>query len=332
MDVGEPQAPARRRPLTVRRRALVVGIDDYSSAPLSGCVHDAQTMAALLARNDDGTPNFDVRLLTAPGETITRASLRRCIEELFQDDADVALLYFSGHGTESNLGGYLVTPDASRYDEGVAMTEVLTWSNSSHAREVVVLLDCCHSGALGSIPAIENTNANIREGVSVLTASRANQVALESAGAGVFTALVQAALEGGAADVVGTVTVAGVYAYVDESLGSWEQRPLFKAHLSTLVALRSTPPAVELEILRQLPDWFPEPAHELALDPSFEPEAEPQDEDHQRLFKCLQRCRAAKLVEPVGEEHMYFAAMNSGACRLTALGRHYWRLANEGRI
>ena len=35
---------------------------------------------------------------------------------------------------------------------------------------------------------------------------------------------------------------------------------------------------------------------------------------------------------PVGEEHMYFAAMNSKACRLTALGSQCWRLANEKKL
>ena len=29
---------------------------------------------------------------------------------------------------------------------------------------------------------------------------------------------------------------------------------------------------------------------------------------------------------------MYFAAMNNGSCRLTDLGKHYWRMARDGRI
>ena len=29
---------------------------------------------------------------------------------------------------------------------------------------------------------------------------------------------------------------------------------------------------------------------------------------------------------------MYYAAMNSTGCRLTALGRFYWKLADDGRI
>jgi len=316
------------------RRALLVGIDEYPEAPLAGCVNDARAMAELLRVHQDGSPNFDCRTLLAPGDAITRAHLREGIERLLQQQADIALFYFSGHGTENNLGGYLVTPDAKRYDEGVAMSDVLALANNSPVDEIVVILDCCHSGALGRLPAIDQKNdtAHLRQGVSVLTASRAREAAVEEGGAGVFTSLVRSALDGGAADVIGNVTVASIYAYVDEALGPWEQRPLFKAHVSRLTAVRRCGPAVTLETLRQLPKWFPRPESEFPLDPSFEPDAEPQSPANEATFAELQKCRAAKLVEPVGEEHMYYAAMNSKSCRLTHLGQHYWRLANEGRI
>jgi hypothetical protein len=107
---------------------------------------------------------------------------------------------------------------------------------------------------------------------------------------------------------------------------------LFKAHLSTLISLRNTKPAIDSAILRKFPAWFAQPAAEFPLDSSYEPDAEPRNEEHEQIFGDLQKCRAAKLLEPVGEEHMYFAAIRGKACRLTPLGRHYWRLANEGRI
>jgi hypothetical protein len=314
------------------RRALLVGVDDYPTAPLAGCVNDVRAMGSVLGKNYDGSPNFDLKLLTAPSSSVTRADLREHVGQLLREPADVALFFFSGHGTENNLGGYLVTQDATQYDEGVSLTELLTWANQSPVREVVFLLDCCHSGALGQVPALQNDQAILRQGVSILTASRSSEVAIETGGMGLFTSLVVAALDGGAADAIGRITVASVYSYVDESLGPWDQRPLFKSHVSTLIPLRNAQPAIDVAILRQLPLWFSQPDAEFPLDPSYEPDADPPNEEHERVFGCLQRCRAAKLVEPVGEEHMYYAAMHSGACRLTALGRHYWRLANEGRI
>jgi uncharacterized caspase-like protein len=314
------------------RRALVVGIDNYSSSPLAGCVNDASRIGALLRRHADDSPNFDVRELTDPPESLTRAGLRAAIDELFADPADVALFFFAGHGTENDLDGYLVTPDASRYDEGVPMTELLKRANDSPVREVVILLDSCHSGSLGQVPAASENLAQLREGISILTASRSSQSALEISDSGVFTTLVCSGLEGGAADVIGEITAGSLYAYVDQSLGSWDQRPLFKAHVSKLIPLRRAAPAVPHEVLRRLPEWFPAADDEFPLAPSYEPEAEPRDAEHEAIFSQLQKCRAAKVVEPVDEEHMYFAAMNSGACRLTDLGKHYWRLARDSRI
>ena len=314
------------------RRALVVGIDDYPWAPLAGCVADATAIADVIRTHADGSPNFACQMLTAPFETIDRALLRERIVALFGTPADIALLYFSGHGTENNLGGYLVTPDARRYDQGVAMSEILTLANLSRAAEVVIILDCCDSGALGQVPAIDNDRAILREGMTILAASRAAESAVEVDGRGLFTTLVCDALAGGASDPIGSVTVASVYAYVDQSLGAWEQRPLFKSHVSKLSPIRRNEPAVELAILRDLPTWFPHADSVFPLDPSYEPEAEPRDAEHEGVFSHLQRCRAARLVEPEGEDHMYWAAMRSKGCRLTALGRHYWRLADGGRI
>jgi uncharacterized caspase-like protein len=324
------------------RRALVVGIDNYPTAPLSGCVKDANVIRDLLAKNEDGSPNFDCRLITAPNEKVSRALLKKHVESLFQDEADVALFYFSGHGTANNLGGYLVTQDAERYDAGVAMQDVLALANqATRIKEVVVLLDCCFSGAFGQLPVINNDSALLREGLTILTASRSDQVSMEAGGAGVFTSLVSGALSGGASDVLGKVTIAAVYAYVDQALGPWDQRPLFKSHVSKLISLRNCRPIVPLEKLRMLPKYFPTPDHEFRLDPSFEPykndpayahEALPRSVKNEEVFRDLQNYRAAHLLVPLGEEHMYYAAMNRKSCTLTPLGRFYWLLANEGKI
>jgi uncharacterized caspase-like protein len=315
------------------RRALVVGIDEYPGQPLHGCVNDAEAIAELLRKNHDGSPNFDVQLLTAPAAQITRGSLRAKIDQLFNhDSAEIALLYFAGHGTENNLGGYIVTPDASKYDEGINLTDILNQANQSKATERIIILDSCMSGAFGNLPAIASTTANLQEGVSVLTASRSGQVSMESGGRGVFTELVCGALDGGAADVLGDVTAAAIYTYVEQALGPWDQRPLFKAHLSKLAPLRKAQPLVPLADLRQLIEWFPLAHSEFPLDPTYEDQVPGFDTAHVAIFKKLQRCRDARLVEAVGAEYMYFAAINSTGCRLTPLGQRYWRLAKDNRL
>jgi hypothetical protein len=318
------------------RRALCIGIDEYNGTRLRGCVNDATRVAEILRRNHDGSPNFDVRTLLAPLDSgfgiATRAVVRQALELLFRDKADVVLLHFSGHGTVNNLDGYLVTQDAARYDEGVAMSDVLKIANDSPATAVVILLDCCYSGNLGNPPAVDNTRALLREGVSILTASRGDQPSVEAGGGGLFTSLVVDALEGGAADVLGNVSAPGVYAYVEAALGAWDQRPLFKSHVSQVVPLRCCTPPVDRALLRKLPTLFPLPAEDKPLDPSYEPSSPNPDPDNVAVFKDLQTLSRVHVVTPVDAPHMFEAAMQSKACRLTHSGRYYWRLANDNRI
>jgi hypothetical protein len=318
------------------RRALCVGIDEYSIGSLQGCVSDAERVATILASNYDGSPNFDCRVLVAPvggpKNCITRVVLREAVETLFKDKTDVALLHFSGHGTVNNLDGYLVTQDASKYDEGVSMGDILRWANDSKAEEIIILLDCCFSGALGNLPAIDNAKALLREGVSILTASRADQPSVETDGGGLFTSLVVDALGGGAADVLGEVSAPSIYAYIEAALGAWDQRPLFKSHVSRVVALRSCSAPIDRSILRKLPVLFPLPAEDLPLDPSYEPTSPDADPSKTTVFRDLQSLNRVYLVVPCNAPHMYDAAMQSSACRLTPSGMYYWRLAKTNRL
>ncbi|MBL8964364.1 MAG: caspase family protein [Phycisphaeraceae bacterium] len=318
------------------RRALCVGIDLYTIGALRGCVSDAERMAGLLAKHEDGTPNCDCRTLKATldgkGDKIGRAELRKAVKDLFAHPAEVALLHFSGHGTVNDLDGYLVTQDAAAYDEGLAMSEVLKMANDSKTEEVVIFLDCCHAGNLGNPPVANNARAMLREGVSILTASRGDQVSVESDGAGLFTSLVADALDGGAADLVGDVTAPAIYALVEAALGAWDQRPLFKSHVSKVVPLRKCKAPIDIVILRELPALFPVPAEDLMLSPECEATCEKKDDEKHKMFCKLQALNRIHLVVPVGVEHMYDAAMQSKACRLTAAGRYYWRLARDKRL
>jgi hypothetical protein len=289
-------------------------------------------MRDLLAQNEDGSPNFQGIIQTAAAD-VTRDGLMSSITQLFAQPADVALLYFSGHGfLDASLGGYLVTSDARQYSMGVKMSDVLELANGSQVNQAFIILDCCHSGNFGQAPATQGTSTALNEGRSVLTASRGSEYAIEAGGEGVFTGHVLAALNGGAADVLGKVTSASVYAYLDEVLGAWDQRPLFKANISRLHSLRMCNPQLPIQVLRNVSVHFPNENSIFDLDPSFEPTEQPANDANEKVFGELQKLRAARLVEPVGEEHMYYAALNSKGCRLTKLGQFYWRLAKDAKL
>lgn len=323
------------------RIALIVGINHYNNvSSLFGCVDDAYAVHAALERHGDGSVNFDCKLLTGtgPGDGVNRNDLKDRLAELFKTEADTALFYFAGHGHIEPTGGYLLASDASRGDEGLPLSEVLTLANASPARNKVVILDSCHSGIAGTPPGSANIAA-LSEGLTVLTASTADQYATEENGRGVFTTLLVDALHGGAANLTGDITPGSVYAHVDQSLGAWEQRPVFKTNVRRFVSLRRVSPPIELEDLRRIIEFFPAPGSEFHLDPTFEPETKgrdagmpPPDAENTRTFAILQRYNRLNLVVPVDAPHMWHAAMQSKSCRLTVLGEHYRRLVEKGRI
>ena len=322
------------------KKALFVGLTKYPGYELTFCDNDATSMKELLETNGNGDPNFEAKIIT---DECSKAELMKAVEELFSGKAEVALLYFSGHGTDYN-GGYLVTTDAADHDYGVPMSEVMRMANSSSIVNRVIILDCCFSGKFGQSGTTASADSILGEGVTIMAASRDDEYAIESAavGHGEFTNLLIQGLKGGAADVSGRITPAGLYSYVDQSLGAWEQRPVFKTNISTFLPLREIEPRVPRTTLRRLSKYFDSPTSIFPLDPSFEDTNDPQvehkciepyaDEKNVEVFKELQMFSNVGLVEPVDTEYMYFAAMDSKACKLTALGAHYWKLSKDKRF
>jgi uncharacterized caspase-like protein len=314
------------------KRALLVGIDTYDNfSSLAGCVSDVNAIKPLLARNEDDSPNFECQSFTSDVDRVGRDDLLEAVDRLLSGGAQQALFYFAGHGAETASDVTLVLQDGTDRSPGLALSEMLGIVRGSPVDEVVIVLDCCFSGGAGRSPQLGESNAVIRNGVTIISASRPDETAAETpAGRGAFSTYLEGALEGGAADVLGKVTLAGGYAYLSESFGAWEQRPTLKTNIERAIELRACSPAVPLPQLRELVKLFPTPGYDFPLDRSYEPEEEPHDAEHERVFAVLQRCRAAKLVVPVGADHLYFAAMEGQSCRLTPLGRHYRFMAERG--
>jgi len=316
------------------RKALVVGIDYYNAiSNLFGCVNDAYSVKSVLERHGDGSLNFGVNLVTSTGEDtqISRRHLKSQVQELFKDDSDIALFYFAGHGHIESTGGYLISSDCQDGDDGFPLDELLTIANASPAKSKIIILDSCHSGIAGS-PSITGSNALLAEGITILTASSATQYAQEKNGSGVFTSLLVDALSGGASNLVGDITPGSIYAHIDQSLGPWEQRPIFKTNVKNFTTLRKVQPPIQLSDLKKITELFSDPSLEFQLDPSFEPDSDSPVDENTEQFSVLQKFNRINLVVPVGEDHMYYAAMNSKSCKLTVLGAHYWNLVNSGRI
>ena len=322
--------------------ALIVGIDYYiQGGRLHGCVNDAYSIESMLKRHDGGAVNFECKLLTAsgPDDMVTKVQLKDRIKQLFAQRSEIALLYFAGHGHLESTGGYIIPSDARSGDDGIALSEILTLANDSPATNKIIFLDSCHSGFAGSYTGSPDIS-NLKEGLTIMTASTAEQYASEIDGSGVFTSLMVDALSGSAANLVGKITPGSIYAHIDQSLGGWDtQRPVFKTNVKNFVSLREVAPPIALDDLRAISKFFPSGGFEFKLDPSYEPEmtgrpdgaAQPIAENT-RIFSILQQYNRLNLLVPVDAPHMWHAAMESKYCRLTALGEHYRRLVEKDRL
>ena len=307
------------------KKALVIGIDDYPGRPLACCVNDAMAVAQLLQANEDGSPNFDVQLLTTPDSDVSNRALKKAISQFFKSSTatETAVLYFAGHGIidPDTDSGHIVGADCRAGEWGMCLAELLKLASKAYPTigSSVIILDCCHAGNAGeSMDDIATSASVIGKGVTILTSCNNDETAKEQGQHGIFTDLLLDALGGACADIRGNITPASIYAHIDQIQGAHDQRPLYKANVQRFVTLRQAIPVIPPDVLRKLPVHFPDPDEAYRLDPSYEPDREnvpeqfrhiPVNPEHASVFWDLQRYNRQGLVVPVDVKDIYSAAM-----------------------
>lgn len=242
------------------RKAVVIGIDSYESAPLEYCVADAESMGTILEM-----PEYGYQVSTLFNAQATRRSVLAALNRLFAGDDDEVILYFAGHGAATDLGVFLVTSDGDDVEPGVSLDYLRNMLRRPAASNItaVVILDCCHAGSAtvrgGPTQAFtpmssENVIDSIQglSGKVVFAACRSEEGAQESTRLrhGLFTAHIVDGLCGGATDTEGCVTVSTLYDYVAKPFESVVgQTPVFRGDLVGRVVLGSgLPPRTQQEL------------------------------------------------------------------------------------
>lgn len=320
-------------------KALLIGIDEYPGGRLNCCVNDVNCLKEVLENNYDGSKNFSIK--TIVNKEATRSGIRNGLNELFSGEGTIALFYFSGHGIDNKTDGFIVAQNYEKDDYGISMAEILNMASQSNYSYKIIILDCCHAGFLGNYGLIGDTSM-LGDGTIIMTASRKDECSIEVSGHGIFSNLLIEAIRGGASDVLGNVTPGSIYAYIDQALGPWSQRPLFKANISSFVSIKRNKPRITILDLKEAISLFENEDSIYKLNPSFEKtnikggdhrNCEPfAIEENVEIFRKLQICNRNGLVDPYESTDMYFAAMDSKGCVLTPLGKHYWKMIKEGII
>jgi Caspase domain len=157
--------------------ALLVGIDRYRPPvpPLNGCVNDIEAVATLLQELGAGG-EFALELRVLKDAEATRAGIidgfRGHLCRAGSDD--VALFYYSGHGSQEDAPPEFWHLEPDRLDETLVCYDsrdegkwdladkelaMLIAEVAERSPHILAVLDCCHSGS--------GTRAPLEEGIAV---------------------------------------------------------------------------------------------------------------------------------------------------------------------
>ncbi|NEQ74194.1 MAG: Clp protease [Okeania sp. SIO2C9] len=214
--------------------ALLIGVSEYlpEFPALPSAVKDVEAMKEVLGNSEMG--GFDeIKVL----ENSNRQQIEEAIYDLFADrnKDDVLLFYFSGHGVksrESNL--FLATPKTRKGQRGIVTPTAVGASvlqghmNDSFSQRLVVILDCCYSGAFTKgMTAKGDENIDIQaelggKGRAILMSSSAVQSSFESEGSelSIYTKYLVEGIKTGAADTDGNGKISAdeLHQYVSEKV------------------------------------------------------------------------------------------------------------------
>jgi len=167
-----------------KRVALVLGNSAYQNvAPLPNPVNDGATIAATLK-----SAGFDV---VDSRHDLPAAETRRVLRD-FADrarDADIAVVYYAGHGIEVDGSNYLIPVDAKLerdtdvYDEALSLDRVLLAIEPAKILRLVIL-DACRDNPFSKVMKRTVASRAIGQGLAKVEPSSPNMLIAYSAKAG----------------------------------------------------------------------------------------------------------------------------------------------------
>ncbi|MBI5410745.1 MAG: ankyrin repeat domain-containing protein [Nitrospirae bacterium] len=253
-DVDNP--PPALVPVNPHLHAVVIGVENYRNKlpKAEYAAHDAETVRAYLTRTL-GYPEENVAVLL--NEHASKSDLEKYVETWLPNRVeknDTVFVYFSGHGTPNPKTGeaYLVPYDGdpSFLDKtGYPLKRLYDHLAALPARQVVVMLDSCFSGAGGRsvlakgakpmVLVVENTMVAGGSTV-VLAASSGEQVSnsFEAKKHGLFTYFVLKGLQGEAdRNHDGTIELLELFEFVKTHVARFARRKFNSEQVPQLFGL-----------------------------------------------------------------------------------------------
>lgn len=226
------------------RWAILIGINVYheSLGALNYCENDALLMQELLASEFCSFPKDNIVLLTdnQPKDRIpTFGNIHSWLGAWLSrpEEDDLVLVYFAGHGRDANGQAVLVPVDATLDSlpvTGISIQYLRDMLDRCKARQKVLILDACHSGAGRDVATMTSSfRQALDEGTGLYTIAScdADQISYEwpEKQHGVFTHYFNEAVRHGASvGVDGQVTLDRIYEWIAKNLQTWSANKRLK--------------------------------------------------------------------------------------------------------
>lgn len=229
--------------------AVIIGNENYQRvAPVQYAANDAATFATYCQKTL-GIPQKNIRGY----KNATYGTLLAALKDLqeiataYKGNIDV-IFYYAGHGipSESDLSAYLLPVDAdgTQVEACLSTKKLYNTLNSLGARQVVVLMDACFSGAQrgnGMLASARGVALKVKNDVPqgnmvVFTAANGQQTAYpyQEKGHGMFTYFLLKKLQ----DTKGNVTLGDLVDYVSEQVA--QQSVVVNKHSQTPTVIPAT--------------------------------------------------------------------------------------------
>src|SRR5215472_9680437 len=199
------------------RHAVLIASSHFPSEPrLAGLrcpENDVDGMARVLSMPECGlfSPE-NIHVLKNRPQNEVLLTLNRVLQQALKED--FVLIYYSGHGKPDQIGRLHLATSDTNLDilaaTSIPVETIRSFIDVSAARKIVMILDCCYSGAVGNAFLRGDVNQQLQafsqsRGIYVLTASTGLQVAQEKEGDqfGLLTKHVIEGISGCGADLDG---------------------------------------------------------------------------------------------------------------------------------
>lgn len=230
---------------------FAVGVSNYNQPALrlNQAAKDAIDFVDVLKKSNTSQYERLANPIVLTDKTATEKEIKRSLRQLENttNQEDVVMIFFSGHGEKEGNETYFLPVDAEKED---LLATAVDFDIIRKAVQrlvdkkcrVVVFMDACYSGTLGSKGANDDLTL-AAPGVVGFYSSTANQQSKESKewNNGIFTKVLLEGLKGGAVNADGEITIYKLQSYISDGVKratGGKQSPIINNEQGDMVLLR----------------------------------------------------------------------------------------------